>query len=98
MYKLKSDKYRKSRGGYSRLLELSCTNCKNLLFSYQKDGPGILKRLYLDRIFNFNNKNKKLICPKCKNTLGVLYIYEKENRPAYKLLERSISKKIAKIR
>ena len=95
--KLKNDKYRKSRGGYSRLLELSCANCGNRLFYYQKDGPGILKRIYFDRIFNSELiKNKELICSGCKHHLGTAIIYEKEKRPAYRLLLGVVIKKILK--
>lgn len=46
----KTDQYRKSRGGYSRWLEIRCRKCKNVIAIYQKDGPGNLRRLYLDRI------------------------------------------------
>ena len=47
----KQDKYKKDRGGYSRLLEIKCQKCDNIVALYQKDGPGLLKRLYIDRIF-----------------------------------------------
>ena len=46
----KNDRFRKSRGGHSRWLMLFCEKCSYDLAVYQKDGPGILKRLYLDRI------------------------------------------------
>ena len=49
--KLKSDKFKKFRGGYSRLLNIACSKYSTHLFFYQKDGPGILKRMYLDRIY-----------------------------------------------
>jgi len=93
---LKNDKYRKSRGGYSRLLSLNCTKCDTYLFNYQKDGPGILKRLYLDRISDLRYVNKELVCPKCKEVLGVKGVYKKESRPAIRLFAGSISKKIVK--
>jgi hypothetical protein len=47
---LKRDKYKSTRGGYSRLLNLHCRKCNSLVAVYQKDGPGNLRRLYLDRI------------------------------------------------
>ena len=50
----KNDTYRKARGGYARLLAVSCATCGTHLFSYQKDGPGLVKRLYLDRIYQSN--------------------------------------------
>ena len=104
--KLKKDKYKKARGGYSRLLEIKCEKCKNLIALYQKDGPGPLKRMYVDRIFspkklvNFQliatKKIPNLICSKCKQIIGIPYIYQKEKRPAFRLFEGSITKKITK--
>lgn len=93
---MKSDKYRKARGGYSRILQLSCANCGQSLFRYQKDGPSILKRLYLDRILDYSPTASKLSCPKCKEALGVKIIYKKEKRPAYRLFTSAVSKKIVK--
>ena len=93
---MKNDKYRKARGGYSRMLQLSCTNCGHNLFHYQKDGPGILKRLYLDRIQGYSAAASKLSCPKCQEVLGVKTIYKKENRPAYRLFTGAVFKKIVK--
>ncbi len=104
--KFKSDKYKKSRGGYSRLLDISCSNCGQHLCFYQKDGLGILKRMYLDRIFEstkYSNleslpltKIPQLICSNCKQLIGVPYIYEKEKRLAFRLFIGSIIKKIIK--
>jgi ribosomal protein L17 len=91
--KLKSDKYKKARGGYSRLLNISCAKCGQHLCFYQKDGPGILKRMYTDRIFD---PTFTTTCQKCKQLLGVNYIYEKENRPAFRLFIDAVSKKIVK--
>lgn len=96
--KLKNDKYRKARGGHSRLLDVSCSKCNTHLFYYQKDGPGILKRTYLDRIVDSNVKGRSnLICPKCKELLGVPMIYKKENRSAIRLFVGAVSKKIARL-
>lgn len=95
--KLISDKYRKARGGYSRLLEILCSNCGSHLCFYQKDGPGILKRLYLDRISGLDTGSSQLKCSKCTKQLGSKYNYEKENRPAYLLTPGTIAKKIVKL-
>ena len=105
--KIKSDKYRKARGGYSRFLNVLCEHCGAKILVYQKDGPGPLKRLYLDRIFapenlaNFQklstNKIPNLTCSKCKSTLAVPYIYKKEQRKAYRLFVGAVTKKITKI-
>ena len=91
-----NDKYKKARGGYSRLLQLSCASCGSVITNYQKDGPGLLKRLYLDRMtLNYRNE-RYLICPNCGKELGLFFVYEKENRPAYRLFAGAIAKKIIK--
>ena len=93
----KSDRFKKNRGGYSRWLSLSCEKCKTQLMIYQKDGPGIIKRLYLDRIVAPGNlAGKNLICKRCKTVLGIQIVYQKENRPAYRLFAGAIEKKIVK--
>ena len=95
--KFKKDKYRRARGGYSRLLQVSCEKCGNVVALYQKDGPGPLKRMYLDRIVKPGYiAGKNLVCSKCKHLLGVHYIYEKEKRPALRLFEGAVMKKIVK--
>ena len=95
--KFKKDKYRRARGGYSRLLQVSCERCGNIVALYQKDGPGPLKRMYLDRIIEPSNViGKSFTCGKCKQLLGVRYIYEKEKRPAFRLFEGAVLKKIVK--
>lgn len=93
----KNDKYRKSRGGHSRFLDIRCRKCKETICVYQKDGPGNLRRMYVDRI----NKptvsilKKELICPN-GHVLGVKIVYAKENRPAFRLFVDAITKKIIK--
>lgn len=104
--KFKSDKYKRVRGGYSRLLDIQCANCTKHLFFYQKDGPGILKRMYLDRIFESNlysgleKKSLKdipqFICPYCSELLGIPYIYKKEQRLVLRPLVGGIIKKIVR--
>ena len=65
---------------------------------YQKDGPGILKRLYFDRIVSPADLlgKKNLECKKCQALLGIRMIYQKENRPASRLFVGAIEKKIIK--
>jgi hypothetical protein len=104
--KFKYDKYRKARGGYSRFLEVHCEHCNHVIALYQKDGPGPLKRMYIDRIVSPEHFSElqhlpikqvpNLICPHCKRLIGIPYIYEKEHRPAFRLFEGSVTKKIAK--
>lgn len=103
---LKSDRYRKARGGHSRLQEIACAKCGAHVCTYQKDGPGILKRLYLDRI----HEPEKLVrlqrlswkdvpslrCAKCKELLGVPMNYKKENRPAFRLFVGAVCKHVTK--
>lgn len=76
---------------------LYCEKCKEKIFLYQKDGPGILKRLYFDRIKSSKNISKKnLVCNKCKTVLGIPIIYQKEKRLAYRLFAGAVAKKIVK--
>ena len=94
---LKHDKYKKARGGYSRLLTISCQKCNEVICLYQKDGPGDLKRMYIDRI----SESKIALTRKdlsCNNShlLGVKMIYEKEDRPAFRLFVGAVAKKIVK--
>lgn len=93
--KLANDKYRKARGGHSRYLDICCEKCGQHICFYQKDGPGILKRMYLDRIRDLNDVSK-LECPKCKQLLGVPIIYQKEKRPAFRLFVGAVKKGIVK--
>ncbi|MEK7632906.1 MAG: hypothetical protein AAB473_03885 [Patescibacteria group bacterium] len=94
---LKSDKFKKARGGTSRLLEIFCSACKANVCLYQKDGPGLLKRMYLDRISESacTIGNKNIVCASCGAHLGVMMMYEKEDRPAYRLALGAVGKKIA---
>ncbi len=99
MKTFKNDKYKKSRGGYSRLLEISCQKCGSIICSYQKDGPGNLRRMYIDRISDskISLSKKDLSCHN-NHLLGTKMIYEKENRPAFRLFVDAIKKKIIKLK
>ncbi len=102
----KNDTYRKARGGYARLLAVSCAACGTHLFSYQKDEPGIVKRLYLDRIYQsymYEGIQQRalqhipqLLCPQCGEHLGMPIIYQKEQRLAFRLFAGAVSTKISK--
>jgi len=48
---MKKDKYLKARGGTAHMIDIGCAKCGALVLYYQKDGPGWLKRCYLNRIF-----------------------------------------------
>ena len=93
---MKNDKYRVARGGWSRILEITCENCGDHICFYQKDGPGPLKRMYLDRMIDIHVNEPKLVCNSCNDELGVKITYTKENRPAYRLFQNCVNKKITK--
>lgn len=100
---LKRDKYKSTRGGYSRLLNIHCHKCNNLVLVYQKDGPGNIRRLYLDRIFSpgkFVDLQKQAIksipplkCMKCGFVIGFPYVYEKEQRKAFRVFQDALIKR-----
>ena len=105
-FSLKHDTYRAARGGYARFLNVYCGHCQTHVLLYQKDGPGTLFRLYLDRIFapeslaNLQeitdiSKVPDLRCPSCKVVIGTPYIWEEEFRKAYLLKQGSFIKKIS---
>ena len=81
------------------MLEVRCEKCNQLLCHYQKDGPDPLKRMYIDIIAGkYAKAGKQLACHKCGHVLGIRYIYEKEKRPAFRMFEGAIVKKIVKKR
>lgn len=104
MFKLKQDKYRKARGGWSRFITIYCNSCNTPILLYQKDGPGPQKRLYFDRIFApealtdlaRKSYSKHLVCHKCSLVLGDAGIYDKEPRLIYKMRPGFFYKKISK--
>ena len=94
MYRFKKDVYQKTRGGTSRILDVSCEHCSSHVAYYQKDGAGILKRMYVDRFIDTVPSGNDLICKDCQTQLGTLIDYKKEKRPAYRLFVGAIHKKI----
>lgn len=102
----KKDKYKQSCGGYSRLLSLRCRKCETEVAQYQKDGPGNLRRMYMDRIHGPEALTglqreeikdvKKLSCPSCGFVVGIPYVYEKEKRNAFRIFQDALTKKIIK--
>ncbi len=100
----KKDSFSRARGA-SRFLDITCSKCANHICYYQKDGPGILKRMYLDRIVGSSYQElehktfsevPKFTCPACKELLGTPMIYEKEKRLAFRLFVGAVVKKIVK--
>ena len=89
------------------MLNVCCRKCESVVAVYQKDGPGSLRRLYLDRIFapaeltdlqalSINN-TLVLKCKKCGEVLGTPYIYTKEKRKAFRLYQDSVIKRLRKL-
>lgn len=94
MYKIQNDKYQKARGGHSRVLDVRCEKCDAHLAYYQKDGPGMLKRMYVDRFIDVKPQGNDLVCSICDQILGNYIIYKKEDRPAYRLYAGAVTKKV----
>ena len=67
--------------------------------TYQKDGPGTLRRLYFDRIVspeqlrNLISERLENVNPlkcKCGEMIATPYMYQKENRKAFKIYQDAI--------
>jgi hypothetical protein len=103
--KIKKDKYLRARGGTAKVTKVSCAACSAMLFRYQKDGPGWLKRCYLNRIIepkemanlqfqytkNTFKKMKPLKCG-CGELIGTPMLY-KDGRIAYHLERGKFSRR-----
>jgi ribosomal protein S27E len=104
-YEIKNDRYAKSRGGHSRLLDIICVKCDERVVLYQKDGQGGLVRLYLNRIFEpaeiaklqFEDHSKSTLpdlkCQKCKTLIATPMLYEQDGRLALRLIRGTYLKK-----
>lgn len=92
------DKYLRKRGGTAKVVNVSCSNCGDLLFIYQKDGPGWLKRCYLNRILEPVKYSelqesvkdvgdvKNLVCEGCGSIVGSP-MKHKDDRLAFRLMK-----------
>ena len=104
--KFKNDRYKKARAIFSRMLMISCVKCGQQILQYQKEGPGSLKRVYLDRIHAPDqlagqerselSDLKPLHCDKCQEMLAIPYRYKREGRLAYRVIPGKICKKAIK--
>ncbi len=105
-YKVRKDGYRRSRGNTSTLYEIDCSGCDHVLFVYQKDGPGPIKRCYLDRIAWASDEDlvvspqqavdgqfPGLFCDQCDQPIGTPMFYQPEDRPAYRMIPGSFHKR-----
>lgn len=97
-FSFKRDQYKDNRGEYSRFLNIFCERCESHLFLYQKDGPGELRRMYLDRILapEVPKGKKEIACKSCGKVFGTHILYEKENRPAIRLYQGAVIKRVGK--
>lgn len=98
MYNLSNDAYKTARGGYSRILDITCEHCGAHVCYYQKDGPGNLRRMYVDRMIDYTPTGTTLVCTSCKRELATHLIYAKENRPAYRLYVDAVNKKVTSLK
>lgn len=101
---IKKDKFLRKRGGTTKIIKVSCKKCGELLFVYQKDGSGWLKKCYLNRIikpkkYQMLQHNKKLKEPKYLKNLvcvcGQLIGYpmrHKDGRLAFLLVRRTFKR------
>ncbi len=89
----KKDEYQAARGGHSRLLKITCEGCGGFLGVYQKDGPGHLRRMYIDRLHVSKiRQGASASCPKCERVIGTKIQYKKEDRSAIRLYVDSVVK------
>ena len=103
---IKKDKYFRQRGGSAKIINVSCMKCGKLILVYQKDGPGWLKRCYLNRIIEpekmgnlqFKCKEEKdmgnLVC-ECGNVIGSP-MRHKDGRLAFHLIRGNFKRAINK--
>jgi len=94
MYKFKRDTYSRNRDGTSHVLDVACKHCGQHTAYYQKDGPGALLRMYVDRFIDVLPSGEQLVCSSCGHALGMRTIFQKEHRPAYRLYAGAVTKKI----
>ena len=107
--KLKRDSYRAERGGKAKLIDVICSACGAKVLLYQKDGPGWLKRCYINGIFEPDQYSKlqkdkslkgpddmpKLECSGCRKIIGIPSRH-KDGRLAFTLIPGSFKRKINK--
>lgn len=71
-------------------IEIFCGGCHTLLYRYDKEGPGHLKKCFVDRITKDNTAGD-LKCPKC----GQEFARHGQigNRPIHKIMQGKVHKK-----
>ena len=102
-YKIEKDKYFRSRGSKAKILQIDCSKCGNNIAFYQKDGPGNLLRMYLDRIHACESVDgltgitnvaqlPTIKCSECGNVIAIPMLYEPEKRFAFRVVKGSVKK------
>ncbi len=100
------DGHRLARGGTAKLVDVACGACGARVLVYQKDGPGWLKRCYLDRILDppeYETLQRRkgirgpedlpnLVCLSCGVLIGTP-VRHKDGRLAYRLIRGSFIRK-----
>lgn len=83
------DQYTEARGE-PKMLEVTCAKCHAWVVDYQKDGPGRLLRMYLDRIYHPKALRERIFtattvksatelkCHRCKRVLARPIIYQRK--------------------
>lgn len=98
---IKKDRYFRERGGSAKIINVLCSRCENKLLVYQKDGPGWLKRCYLNRIIEpkydvkTDLKNMKNLTCSCGEIIGSPMMH-KDGRLAFHLIRGKFKRKINK--
>ena len=88
------DEFSQNRGGTSVMYTLACEKCDAVLGDYQKDGPGPLKRLYVDRLQSAvapaYTPMHVWACHACHRPLAIAMVYAKETRPCWTLFAHTV--------
>lgn len=104
--KIKRDKYFRERGKSAKIINIACMKCGHVLFVYQKDGPGWLKRCYLNRIIEPRKYSELQLKIKSEKELGNLVcdcgsiigspINHKDGRIAFSLIRGRFKRGLVK--
>ena len=86
---------RKVRG--SRVLVVSCANCKAFIARYQKVGESNFVKMYNDRIIDgvvdFSQYHGAIFCPGCGERIATRYMTKMDKKEAYRLVPSAFHKK-----
>lgn len=100
-FRIRRDRFYKTRGGTATLLRIQCSRCASEVCVYQKDGNGQLLRLYWDRVLvsrcsaahepgATRDDMTPLACNTCGLLIGIPMVYIREDRLAWRLSPGSI--------